>query len=500
MSVESTGVARRSVIYAAASILQKLSSLLLLPVYTRLLTPEEYGYFNLIVTLLMLGGAIAALGLEFSVVRYCHPSLSSADGSNSDTDQGNAQARKFTATYAVVVAASFLITIFLIVTGPIYSPVVFPDFDFHPVILVALTSLAFQPLTAIYLALLQARSMARSFGIYSLSLFISNGLLTIILMGPMQLGLLGVATSTTIVNAAFAFIGTWKARQMGMLWVRFSKEDIHQILSYALPMLPHTLTLQATSLATRVVISNIITVAAAGLFNIAMYAVNFIDAIQTAFHRSFLSWYFMQVENQPAGWKERVRDVIASFVAASVLVASSVALFASELLIIMTPESFHAAANIVPLLALSMMVKAVYYPSLSALLYHNKGTRSVLFISGTSSLISIPLAIAGALYFGLVGVAIAQLIQRLTMSAMAVRLSARLDGAGIPWVRVTRVQAGGLAIVTLVMLGDYLAWWGLGFWPVLFVKIGAWIMLILYLVVCDPNLVKAARSVVRREP
>ena len=253
------------------------------------------------------------------------------------------------------------------------------------------------------------------------------------------------------------------------------------------------------SLATRVIISHLISVAAAGLFNIAMYAVNFIDAIQTAFHRAFLSWYFTQVDERPAGWQDRVRGVIATFVGASVIISSSVALFASELLTVMTPESFHAAASIVPLLALSMMVKAIYYPSLSALLYHEKGTRAVLLISGTSSVISIPLAVLGAAQFGLMGVAAAQLVQRIIMSGMAVRSSRRLDTPRIPWARVGKLQAGGVAAVCFVMVGHHASWWGLEFWPVFFVKVLVWIVLIAYLIVCDPNLVKAARSVILRE-
>ncbi len=498
MSVESAGVARKSAIYAVASIVQKLSSLILLPIYTRLLTPEEYGYFNIIVTLLMLGGAVAALGLEFAVVRYSHPSLS---GTNETAhNHGDRQAENFTATYAIVIASSFLLTVVLVATGPLYSPLIFPGFDFYPVILIALSSILFQPLTTVYLALLQARSMARSFGTYSLALFASNGLLTVILLGPMEAGLLGVATSAVIVNATFALYGTWRAFRLGMLWAKFNRDDVARLLSYALPMLPHTLTLQATSLATRVIISNIVSVAAAGLFNIAMYAVNFIDAVQTAFHRSFLSWYFVQVDNKPTGWRVQVRNVIASFVSASVVIAASVALFADELLLILTPQDFHSAATIIPLLALSMMVKSVYYPSLSALLYHRKGTNSVLLISGTSSAISIPLAIVGAWYWGLTGVAIAQLVQRLTMSAMAVKLSARLDFAGIPWSRVLKAQSGGLAIVAIVMIGDSVDWWGVDFWPLLSVKIVLWVALILYILICDPFLAKTARSVVHREP
>ncbi|BCN70591.1 hypothetical protein RE943_40640 [Prescottella equi] len=340
--------------------------------------------------------------------------------------------------------------------------------------------------------------MARPYGIYSLTLFLSNAALTVALLGPLGLGLLGVVISLVVVNALFALMATLKAHRMGLLGVRFGVEDLRRVLRYSLPMLPHTLTLQATSLGARVIVSNIISVAAAGIFNIAMYAVNFIDAVQTALHRAFIPWYFSQAERKPSGWRTDVRDAISAFVATSVAVAASVALFASELLAVATPPAFHDAASVVPMLALSMMVKSVYYPSLSTLLYHERGTRAVLLISGSASLVSIPLAIAGAIWWGLTGVAVAQVIQRLMMSAMAVSFSRRIDNPGIPWARVLRLQFGGLVVIAIVVAGDQALWWGLGAVPVMIAKLTGWIFLIVYLFFCDPNLIKAVRRVLTR--
>lgn len=498
MPAKASGVARHSVVYIVASILQKLSSLILLPVYTRLLTPEDYGYFNLVVTFLMFAGAFATLGLEYAVVRYCHPSLSDDVENYPGQHSSNPQGRYYTATCTAVVAASAVVVALLVITGPFYSPLIFPGFNFVPIVLIALISLLFQPLTTVFLALLQARSMARSYGIYSVALFISNAVVTVALLGPVDLGLLGVVISLVVVNAIFALLATIRAHRIGLLWVRFGGADLRRILGYSLPMLPHTLTLQATSLGARVIVSNVISVAAAGIFNIAMYAVNFIDAVQTALHRAFTPWYFSHAEQKPPGWRDDVRDVVSAFVATSVAVSASVALFASELLTVATPPAFHDAASIVPMLALSMMVKSVYYPSLSALLYHERGTRAVLLISGSASLVSIPLAVGGAIWWGLTGVAVAQVIQRLMMSAMAVSFSGRIDNPGIPWGRVLRLQFGGLVVIAIVVLGDQSLWWGFGAAPVMIAKATGWIFLIAYLFFCDPSLIKAVRRVLAR--
>lgn len=498
MSTSGSDVGRRSIIYIVATTLQKLSSVVLLPIYTRLFTPEEYGYFNLIVTFTLFAGALGLFGLDYAVMRFCHKGLFANDALGRCESEIEVAGRYFTASIALVAAFSTIVTLLLVMGSPIYGHIVFPGLPLYPVITIALLALLFQPLTMLYLAQLQAQTRARAFGYYSVAYFVSNALLTIGLVGGLQLGLLGTTVAILTVNIIFALAALIDSWRRGLLWHRFDRKSVMQLLHYSFPMLPHSLSLQATSLVTRVTISNFISVAAAGLFNVAMYAVNFIDAIQTALHRAYLPWYFSRSERRDSSWRAEVHEMVIAFIAINVVSSIGVSLFAYECLLLLAPPSFLEAAAIVPVLALSMMIKSIYYPELSVLLSESTGTRRVLAISLSSSAASVVLGVIGALWLGLLGVAISQVIQRSLMSALAVALARRANGPGMPWLRIFRLQGFGLLAIASVLVGDGYNWWGLNEGAVAGLKSVSLVVLVCALVLSEPRLLEVARRVVVR--
>ncbi|MEO9327000.1 lipopolysaccharide biosynthesis protein [Gordonia aurantiaca] len=447
MTAHRPAVARNSTIYIAASLLQKMSAAILLPVYTRLLTPDEYGYFSMLVTTTLLMSTIATLGLDYGVMRYCHLG---------DDERANPQAqqRRRVALSAVVTVLSVVgvtLTVLLLVTGPLYGPVVFPGLGFFPAVALAVVAVTFQPMTLVYLSFLQTSERPARFVACSVGYFLLNASFTVAFVGPVEMGVAGTSLALLCANAVTALLCVVDALRTGALWARFRLSDAREILAYSLPMVPHAVSLQTTAFATRLVILRILDAAAVGLFNIAMYVVSVIDAVQTAMHRAFMPFYFTEAKRGALGWRSRMHDVIAGFVAANVLLAAAAAVFSPEALAILTPKSFHGAAEIVPILALSMMVKSLYYPSLTELLFQDRGTRAAMAVSTSASAVSIVAAIPLTLVWGLTGIAVAQVVQRLMMSGLACRLAVRANGAGIPWGRVLRLQVVGATSVVFAL-------------------------------------------------
>ncbi|MCR5977928.1 oligosaccharide flippase family protein [Gordonia jinghuaiqii] len=440
-------VARNSTIYIAASLLQKLSSAILLPVYTRLLTPDEYGYFSMLVTATLLMSTIATLGLDYGVMRYCHLSEAERD------DAAALRRRKvaLTAVVTVLTSTGLLLAVVLLLGAPLYGDAVFPGLDFYPAVALAIVAVVFQPITLVYLSFLQTSEKPNRFVVCSVGYFLMNAAFTIAFVGPAEMGVAGTSLALLCANGVTALLCIVDAMRTGALWTRFRLSDVREILSYSLPMMPHAVSLQATAFATRLIILRVLDATAVGLFNIAMYVVNVIDAVQTAMHRAFMPFYFTEAKRAAPGWRVRIHDLIAGFVAVNVVIAAAAAIFSEEALAILTPASFHDAASIVPILALSMMVKSIYYPSLTELLFLERGTRPAMVVSTSSSVVSLAAAIPLAFMWGLTGVAVAQLVQRLMMSGLACRLALRADGAGIPWTRVLRLQVIGVLSVAFAM-------------------------------------------------
>lgn len=491
---ESGVVARNSVIYVVASTVQKLSSLILLPLYTRLLSPDEYGYFNLITAFILFASVFGLLGLDHAVMRFCTPGLSD----ESEHKEQESAKSYFTASFVVVAVASSAVTIVLTLASPIYIEWVFPGLDFFPVVAVTATALLFQPIFALVLSLFQSRSNARAFAAYSFGYFVVNGILTVVFIGPLEFGLLGAAVALLVSNSCFALVTSVHAYRMGLFWGKFRMQDVAQLTNYGLPMVPHNASLQSTALATRVILSNVVSVAAVGLFNIAMFASNVIDAVQTALHRAYLPWFYREASRQNPGWHERVRTAILALVAINVVVASFVALFGDNVIALLAAPDFEDAALVVPVLAIGMMAKSTYYPSLATLLYEPSGPKLVFLISGLSGLVAIALALLGAYSFGIWGVAVALVAQRALMAFLAWGFARRFNAPGIPWAGTLKLQSLGLLIGATATLGTINAWWGMSLLAQVSAKLAAIIVVAGAALIVEPKLWNQFRRIIHR--
>ncbi|MEY1676835.1 lipopolysaccharide biosynthesis protein [Gordonia sp. ABKF26] len=489
-------VARNSTIYIAASLLQKLSAAILLPVYTRLLTPDEYGYFSMLVTAMLLMSTVATLGLDFGVMKYCH--LSAAE--RNDAAALRRRRVALSAVVSVLFASGGLLALVLLLAAPLYGAAVFPGLDFYPAVALAVVAVVFQPITLVYLSFLQTSEAPNRFVVCSVGYFLLNAAFTIAFVGPAQMSVTGTTLALLCANGVTALLCIVDAMRTGALWAKFRVADVREILAYSLPMVPHSVSLQATAFATRLIILRVLDAAAVGLFNIAMYVVNVIDAVQTAMHRAFMPYYFSEAKRAAPGWRSRMRDLIAGFVAVNMVIAGAAAIFSPELLAILTPAPFHDAATIIPVLALSMMVKSVYYPSLTELLFLERGTRPAMVVSTSSSVLSLAAAIPLCYWWGLMGVAVAQLIQRLAMSGLACRLAMRAEGVGIPWVRVLRLQAIGFVSIGFALLLQVpTVTESLGAMWTLTLKTAFFIIFSLCVVTSEPSMFKLIREKVTNE-
>ena len=428
--------AGNSAIYAASSILQKASSLILLPIYTRIMSPEMFGYLNLFSSFTTFAVVIALGGLEYSVVRYCSVSTTQAD-----------RARHFSAAWWTVVATGLALAALLLASGPLYTAWAFPGLSAPSAVVFLLIGIAAQPPFFIYLALLQAEEAAWEYGGLSIAFFLLNATFTIAGVAGLGLGELGLAASYAVCCVAFScFALVASIRRKALVW-RLSGLPFRKMGRYSLPLLPHNVAQQATLYFSRMSVAQFVSVAALGLFNVASYMVNIVDAVQNAMHRAFLPWFYREASQSTSDLKERVSDRVAAFVAVNAVISLAVALFADVVLTVLTHADYWGASEVVPVLALSMMVKGLYYPNLSVLLYDQRGTKYVLIISVTSGVVGVGLCYLLAPVLGVMGAAIGQLVQRAWMAGAAAILASRVRASMIPWRRVLRVQVPAVAIL-----------------------------------------------------
>jgi len=339
MSAGTRGIARHTIIYGLGTVLQKGISFLMLPVYTRILTLEDYGVIALIDMTLDVISIGAGAQLAYAIYRFYHKA------------ETEAERRTVVSTVFFSLLLSYAITGALtFVFAEQISLLLFDGPDRATLIRVAAGSMVSQCLLIVPLAYLQVQERSTAVSAISLAKLVTQLGLNILFLVVLRVGIIGILLSTLIANSVTGIIlSAWTIRRVG---VSFSVPTLRSLLRFAGPMI---VTQFATFFATfgdRYFLKAFGTEADVGLYNLSyqfaflMYSIGFMPFITLWGPRCFA------IAKEP-DVAIRDRSLSDGFGYANVLVLSTtvgLALFVGDILRVMTTPPFFPAANAVPIL------------------------------------------------------------------------------------------------------------------------------------------------------
>ena len=290
-------LAKNTIILGIGQLIPKFLSLILLPLLTAYLTTEEYGNYDLILSIASLLIPVVTLQIQQAVFRYL---LSSSDDTN----------RKKYVTGAVL---------YIIVSSLVCYPVVF----------LCLRLYGIKPTNSLMICLLFGSEavytlfgqIVRGLGFnikYSLSVVIYSaanlGFTAIMLMG-LHLGLLGVLISLML---GYISADLFMLFSSGMLdyidFHEFNKPALKQLIQFSAPIVPSSIALWVVNLSVRLIIIHFLGSAANGIYAVA----NKIPSLySTAYNIFNLAWTETAVkvsdDGNPAAYYSKLFHVLFKF-------------------------------------------------------------------------------------------------------------------------------------------------------------------------------------------
>jgi O-antigen/teichoic acid export membrane protein len=345
-------VGSQTAVYVVGVLLARALSFALLPVYTRYLSPADYGIIQLVeltfdVLTLVAGTRIAAGLFVF------HEKAATVVQKNAVL---STTMIALAIGYAVVAAAA-------VVLASMLSRLVFDDATHTTVVRIAAASFLFQGLLIVPLAEIRRREQSRMYvAVISGKLVVQAGL-NVIFLVVMKLGVLSMFLSTLITSTTLAIALTvYLVRQTGL---GFSAPVLRDLLRFGLPLVATQIATIFTTFGDRFFLRRAVDDAAAshsaaGVAAVGIYAL----AYQFAFLLSSVALDPFLSVWQPVRFKlakQENRDSVFSraFVMLNVLLitgAVGIGLFAHDLLGILAAPDFRSAADLVPLLLLATVI------------------------------------------------------------------------------------------------------------------------------------------------
>lgn len=447
---------RDAVVYGASTVLTRAVSLLVVPIYTRILSPAEYGAIDILSIFGNLITLTVALEIGQAVARF----LPDAE---SDSDRSRLVS---TATIFGVVAYSGFATVALLLLGPLRDLLVGEGASTTAVVM-AITAIWAIGVFQLVQNVLRFLIRPGAFTIASLLFSIGGLAVGVVLVVFLDAGVAGVFAGQTVGGLVGSVAAIWFAR--GLYRPIFSTAALRQMLGFSIPLVPASVGVFVTLYIDRIALNQLSSLAAVGIFGIGYRLGSVVSLILIGVQMALMPIIYQRYRD-PSTPMELAR-VFRVFVAFALLVGMSLSIWAPEILRVFTTPEYYAAAAVVPLLTPAVLLANMYVfmPGLAIA----KQTRTIGLITIGGAVLNTTLNLLLIPVLDVRGAALATLVSAAAIFVAYVRTSQRTYpvphrwgplliavAAYVPlvWVGVSAVPMSVAGLLVKVGVTATLAW------------------------------------------
>lgn len=421
--------------YTAASVLSKLIAVALLPLYTRYLTPADYGAAEVMFIAVVSASIVVRLGLIEAVLRFYY---------KSGEDPAAVVATSFAALFWLSTAAALAALPF----AAAISAALLPKHPAPDLARIAIGGLWVQTMFEYLLTLFRLEERARAFFATTLANVLATIALTVVLVVAEGEGARGLLLGSYVAGAAFV-LGL-VAAQWRRLSLRADRALLRRLLRFGLPTMPAELSLYLLNFVDRIVIGRVAGLAAVGLYSLAA---KFAQAVNVLVRGFQLAWPPLAYSIRDDGEARRAYAAIVTwFVAGCAFVVTGMWLLSRWIVRVLAAPQFFDSHKAIGLIATGVTLYALYMVLL-VILGRTGRTERNLPATGAALASNVALNLLLVPPLGIVGAGIALAISYLVVAALMYAFTQRLFPVPYEWGRLARVV---LASAALAGFGEWL--------------------------------------------
>lgn len=383
-----TKLVGNTAIYALANVLNGIIPFLLLPILTRVFTPEEYGLVTLISAVIAIIGAFTGLSVHGAVsVKYFDKEIDHP---------------KFVGASLLVLAGSTcLVLVFLLFAGDKLSEWIHLPKQW---LIVAAIASAAQFVINIRLTMWQVQEQAIRYGFFQVTQTFFNLTLSLALVFWLVMGWEGRAwgiVMATLVFASFAIITLHKER---LVYWRGSKQYAKAAMRFGVPLIPHVVGALAISVVDRPLIANLLGTGSLGNYAVGIQLATVVGMLSHAALNAYLPYLYNNLsKNDDLINKSLVCKtyVLFGFILLVAFLYSFVLPFIFQIFV---GERFGGSLYIAKVAILGFAFEGMYY-MIAGLFFHKSKTALLSVITITCGVLGICLTYALVNNYGIEGAA-----------------------------------------------------------------------------------------------
>ena len=333
--------AKHSAIYAVGTVISRLTALVMLPIYTRYLTPSDYGVLELLSMAIDLSGILIGMRISQAMFRFYILS----------DDNMERQSVVSTVFFTVLIASAAGTSILYLTAAPLSATIFGTDHYILEFQLFSLT-LVTNAISAVGLSYIRAQRKPVLFiliGIVNLTLQVTFNVLFVVMLHMHVIGVVyGAILSGGLVAA---FLSIYLLINCG---ISYSQNIAKKIITYIAPLIVASLGAFYVAYADKYFLRVFGGLTEVGLYALAARIGSVLMTANQAFNMSWNADRFEIVKKTDA--KVIFQQVFNYLSAILILMGAALSIFAYDFFWFMTDPKFYAAGGIVPILMLAYIL------------------------------------------------------------------------------------------------------------------------------------------------
>lgn len=399
---------RHSSIYILGSVIVNGGGFLLIPLYTKYLSPSEYGIWGSVSILSSFLISVLGFGVHGTINRFYY-----------EFDDQKRWKVFFGTISKFVILFGLVVTLLLFFLGAPFLDSIFKSVRFEPYLKLGVIIGFLGVIPVIALALFQAKQQVivyRTFTTISFILLTTCMLIFVVLMGK---GVLGALYAQVISGILMSIVYLYFILKEGTKTI--STEHLGMSLKFGFPLMFYAISGFVTEMASRYFIERFTTLSELGVFNLAQQYASGLIMVVTAISMAWTPIFFEKAKEPDS------QIVFSKFGLYLIVIVSGIALimslFAPEFITILASEKYYSAQEIIPLLLLSYVFGNGFWILMITPIIYTKQAKYLPWITALSGGISILANIILIPRLGIMGAAIAQLISYIALVYVAYKVA-----------------------------------------------------------------------------
>jgi O-antigen/teichoic acid export membrane protein len=390
-------IGKESTIYSISNILTRAIGFILIPVYTKYLSTDQYGIISIVASLISFVAIFYNFGMSSTWSRFYF------DYKDHSKEQKVFLGNIILFVVCVGLFASIIFTFF----GKNIFESFAPGVDFYPFILLGIWSSFFLNFFNIQLEIYRIRGMSWKYAGYSLTKFIGTVVLTVIAIAVYKFGALGKVVSEFIVIFFTAIFALYKLASD--IKINFQPQLIKKAVLFAFPLFLHQISSLTYIIADKFFLANHNGLSDTGIYNLGFQFGSIMSLIVGSIQLSWYTFFMNTLKENKEGARPVISRLITYYIMATLLIGMAIVFYSDEVIRVFTRPEYYGAVKLIPVFVFGFFFQGLYYIEVTKLYYDKKSVKYLPIISLISAIANIVLNYFLVPVYGIMGAAFSSL-------------------------------------------------------------------------------------------